>query len=166
MMSSVSRFMARASLAALSGAVIAFMGTGLMLYAADYGLDELPPSMLGMILGGGAVLGVAAALVVGRYTLPEWVRPAALGSLAGVAAVVVVSYVLDIGSGGLWSKAHAYRSIGLVFGVPVGLIAGAAAGLAMAQRHATPLPEAESSKRGSLPPAEVRDHGDAAPARS
>jgi hypothetical protein len=137
------RFAAQVFLAALSGAVIAWVVAAIGLHAifADGGytqeaLVEFPQWAFVAIGADGALVGLAAALLAGRSPLPEWVRPALLGSLAGVAAVVVPTLALACSLGGPSSKGEApYLHAGLVYGVPVGLVVGAVAGLIVSGRH-------------------------------
>jgi hypothetical protein len=135
------RFVARVAVAALAGAVLAWMVTAFVLHAlfaaggyTDEALVELPPWAFGVIGGGGALLGLAGALLAGRCPLPGWVRPAVVGSLVGVVTVVVPTLFVACALGGPSSKGQApYLHAGLVYGVPVGLALGAVAGLVVAK---------------------------------
>jgi hypothetical protein len=137
------RLVARVALSATAGAVIAWVTTAFVLHAqfaaggyTREALVEPPPWVFAIIGGAGALVGITAALGAGRAPLPNWVRPAILGSLGGAAVVVVSTLVVACSLGGSSSKGQApYLNAGLVYGVPVGLVVGAVAGLIVAKRH-------------------------------
>jgi hypothetical protein len=84
-----------------------------------------------------------AGLVGARYPLPCWVRAALLGALAGVAAVVLPTLFVACALGGPSDKGQApYLHAGLVYGVPVGLVAGGVAGLVRSRRRGRAEPPA------------------------
>src|SRR5262245_17554958 len=89
-------------------------------------LGDPPPWLGGAFLGSGAVAGLGAALLAGRSPLSDWVRPAAIGALTGVAAVVFLTLgiVCSLGGRSSGSKGDAVLAAGLVCGVPIGLISG------------------------------------------
>jgi hypothetical protein len=129
-------------LAAFSGAVIACVVAALALYAVfaaggytREALVELPPGSFAIVGGVGALVGLTVALFADRLSLPGWVRPVAMGSLAGVAVVAVSTLIVACVLGGSSSKLQAlYLQAGLVYGVPAGLIAGAIVGWFAARR--------------------------------
>jgi hypothetical protein len=130
-------------LAAISGVVIATVATAVVLYAVfamggytREALVELSPWGFGLIAASGACVGLVGAFLFGQVSLPPWVRGAALGSLAGVATVVLATLVIAAAQGGPFSKARApYLVDGLLYGVPTGLIVGGVCGLIVAKRH-------------------------------
>lgn len=135
-------FYRRFALAALSGGLIAWVLTALVLHATfaiggytREALVELPPWAFGTIGAAGALVALGAATFTGRTPLPVSVRPVVMGSLAGVAAIVVATLSIACVLGGGSSKGQApYLHAGLEIGVPVGLIAGAVGGLVVS-RH-------------------------------
>ena len=137
------RFLGQLAVAALAGAIIAWVGTGFVvqfLFAAggytSEALVELSPRAFGVIGGAGALVSVSLVLLAGQSPLPSWVRPVALGSLAGVAAVMVPTVFVACALGGPGSKGQApYLYVGQVFGLPIGLVGGAVAGLLVAKRR-------------------------------
>jgi hypothetical protein len=136
------RAFTRLCVAALAGAVIAWVVRAFVLYAmfaaggyTREALVELPPWAFGVIGGGGAVAALALVCAVGRSPLPTWVRPAVVGGLTGVAAVVVPTLSVACSLGGASSKGQApYLHVGLVYGVPIGLFVGVVVGLLRARR--------------------------------
>ncbi len=137
------RLLARIGVVVLAGAVIAWVVTAFVLHAmfaaggyTREALVELPPWAFGVIGGGGALMALALVWAGGRSPLPEWVRPAVVGGLIGVAGVVLPTLGVACTLGGPSSKGQApYLHAGLVYGVPVGLVAGALVGLLQARRR-------------------------------
>jgi hypothetical protein len=131
------RSIARIGIAAAAGAWIACVVAALVTYgmfaAGGYTTEavvELPGWAFAAIGGGGALVGLVIAIWRGRSPLPAWVRPVALGGLAGVALVVTVTYAVARELGGPAPKGQArYLASGAVYGIPAGLIGGAVAGL-------------------------------------
>ena len=127
--------LARLLVATLAGAVIAWITTLLFVYALEhlggyeFGAVQLQLGAFGLIGAGGGLVGMGIALVGGRRALPDWVKPIVIGSLTGVAVVAVGTLMLDSGLGGPSSKGQApYLHAGLIYGVPIGLAAGALGG--------------------------------------
>jgi hypothetical protein len=114
------------ALTALSGAVIAQTVTALVLYAmfaADgYTIEvlvELPFQAFGLILGSGALIGLAAGVFQRRFQMPGWFRLTVLDGLRGVAAVVVPTRGIACFLAGPLSKGQApYLHAGRGYGVP------------------------------------------------
>ena len=137
------RFVARVTMAAIAGAVIAWVMTAFVLHAqfaaggyTREALIEPPPWIYAVIGGAGALVSMLAALNVGRVPLPGWVRPAVLGSLGGVASVVVPTLGVACSLGGPSSMGQApYLVAGLAYGVPVGLVVGTMTGLVVAKKY-------------------------------
>jgi hypothetical protein len=121
------------ALAALAGAVIAWVAIALVLHtrfaAGGYtreALVELPPWAFGVVGGAGAAVGVMA----GQYRLPQGVRGAALGGLVGVGVVAILTLAVATVLGGPSSKGQAPNlEVGLWYGVPGGLVVGGVGGL-------------------------------------
>src|SRR5947209_291874 len=121
------RFLIRIVAAAVSGAVIAIVMSIFGLYAifaaggyAREALVELPFWGLGLIVGGGALAGMCVALVA-RRPLPRWVQTLAVGTVTGIAVVVIGTLFVAHTFGGPSSIEQAPILLaGLVFGVPVG----------------------------------------------
>ena len=128
------RFIARVAVAAVAGAVIAWVVMAFI-------LAEPSAWVIWAVGGCGALVASSVALLAGKSPLPAWVQPVARGSLAGVATVVIATLVVV---GGPSSKGQTpYLLAGLVCGVPVGLMVGAVGGLAVAKRRcAEPPPSA------------------------
>lgn len=123
-------------LAALSGAVIAWVLTAIVLYAifaiggyTRESLVELSPCAFGLIGGGGALTAVAAVLQEGRAALPRSVWMTGVGSLVGVVMALVVTVAFADFRGGPTSKGWApYLEAGLFYGVPIALVVGGLGG--------------------------------------
>ncbi len=76
-----------------------------------------------------------------HFGLSSWVRPAVVGGITGVALVVIPTLSVASSMGGPTSKGRApYVHVGLVYVVPIGLVAGVLVGLLWARR-----PSAESA---------------------
>lgn len=131
------RRLSRVCIVAFIGAVIAWQATAFVLYAlfaaggyTREALVELPPWAIGAIGGVGALTAIALAWAFGDSPLPSWMRPVVGGGLAGVAVAVVPTLVVANWLGGPSSKGQAqYLHLGLIYGVPVGLLAGVIVGL-------------------------------------
>lgn len=137
-----SRPVTRLILAAVCGSVIALIATGLFLdisfavggYTQE-ALVELPLPTVVLLIALGAVAAVVAVALAGRFQLPDWLRGGALGSLACVAVVVMVSQTVAPILGGSSGKLQApYEHVGLVYGVPVGIVIGGVAGVFVSRR--------------------------------
>jgi hypothetical protein len=137
------QFLARITVAIVSGAIIAWVVMELVLYAqfaaGGYTREarvELPGWAVGAIGGLGGLLGLTTALVTDRFSFPGWARLLALGGLIGVAFVVVPTLGIACTFGGPSSKGQApYLIAGLVYGIPVGLVVGAVVGLLGARKQ-------------------------------
>jgi hypothetical protein len=103
-------------------------------------LVESSPWDICAIGGFGALVGAVVAWMAGKSPLPVWVKPVVLGSLGGVAVVVIATLFVACAVGGPSSIGQApYLDAGLVYGVPLGLVAGAVNGLVFAKRHRAEL---------------------------
>ncbi|WP_165070591.1 hypothetical protein [Paludisphaera rhizosphaerae] len=132
----------RLCVAAFVGSLIAWQTTDFVLHAmfaaggyTREALVELPPWAFGVIGGVGSLTAVALAWAFGDSPLPAWVRAAVVGGLVGVAAMAVPTFIVANWLGGPSPMRQApYLHVGLVYGVPVGLVAGALAGLLKVRR--------------------------------
>lgn len=137
------RVIGRLAVAAVSGAVLAWAVTALVLDAMFAAGGYTPEAVVRLpawgftVIGGcGALLGLAVAALAGRFPLPACVRPVVLGSLIGVAAVVVPTLGIAWSLGGASSKGQApYLDAGRLYGVPLGLAGGAVVGLIAFRRR-------------------------------
>ena len=143
---------ARVALAGLCGAVIAWTAAALVLHtifaAGGYtgeALVEPPPWSFGAVGLAGAGVGAGLAGLAGRVALPWWSRPAAVGGLIGVAAVVLPV----AGIACPHPKGHPLQTVALVYGVPIGLVTGAASAVLWAgRRRAAPGTSCEAQGKG------------------
>jgi hypothetical protein len=124
---------------ALCGCWIALFVTAVLPHApyaaggyTEEALVELPPGAIWLVVGGGALAGLAIAAVAGHRALPAPVKPVALGALVGVAVTVALTLVtsLALSDRPARSLADAIMEWGLAIGVPCGLRAGGASGWA------------------------------------
>lgn len=119
------------------GALIAWQATAFVIHAmfaaggyTREALVELSPWAFGAIGGVGALTALALASGFGDSPLPAWGRPAVVGGLVGVAAVAVPTFIVANLLGRPSSKGQApYLHVGLVYGVPIGLVAGVSVAL-------------------------------------
>jgi hypothetical protein len=132
--------MARYVIAAVAGAIIAWVAMAFVLYAmftaggyTREALVEPPPWVFFSVGGGGALTGLVVAVLGRRTALPTWVRPVALGALAGVAVVVFAAEFVSSFADGPKGPGK-YRHAVLVYGVPIGLVVGAVAGFLRLRR--------------------------------
>jgi mannose-6-phosphate isomerase-like protein (cupin superfamily) len=136
-------------MAACCGALIAWISAYLALYvrlaAGGYSAEaarhfELPPDTAGLLGVTGALVAAALAALAGNTPLPRWVGGVALGSLVGVAVVVIASLTADRLLGGPSGAQPAdqpqspYLRAGLVYGVPLAVVVGCLAGLLVSSR--------------------------------
>jgi hypothetical protein len=129
------RPIAQYCLTALAGALIAWVMTAFVLHAifvaGGYKSYAVLPVWSLLVIGG---VGAAVAMLLVRQNsgspLPAWVRPAVIGGLIGVVAVVIPTVIIARERGGPTSKGQArYLHAGLIYGLPVGAIAGMCGGL-------------------------------------
>ncbi len=144
--------------AALAGAMLAWVMTAFVLHAmfaaggyTREALVELPPWGFGTIGAAGALGALALIWTFGSSPLPTWVRPAILGGLVGIAAVVAVTLGAARSLGGQSAKGQApYLHVGLVYGVPIGLVSGVLVGLQRRWRPSAELCDATEPPTTSL----------------
>ena len=135
--------MGRMVMAAIAGAIIAWVILAVVLHAmiaaGGYTTEALVEPrhwVFWSVGGGGLIVGLALAWLGGRITLPVWVRPVALGTLAGVASVVVpIECHANLGGG--FKGYSSYMGAGLRYGVPTGALIGAVLGLVLWRKRLT-----------------------------
>jgi hypothetical protein len=132
---------ARFVLAAIAGALIAWVSVALGIYAFSAWehkqgvIIEWPLWAFWLLGGSGASVGLLATVLAGKMQLPGWVRPAVFGSLTGVATVVGLTLWIASWKGGSFSHGRTpYLEFGLVYGVPVGLVGGGLVGILLHRR--------------------------------
>jgi hypothetical protein len=151
----------RYAISVTAGAMLAWMLVALIQYAnfvrggyTSESLVQPPLWTLGLVGGCGGLMGLLIASLAHRLILPNWVRPAAFGSLAGVAVVVVVTLCVAHALGGPSSKSQAvYLHAGRTYGLPIGLIAGAVAGFVLSRKSQVEpaIPSEHPVKGGNFP---------------
>ena len=132
------KIIGRLALAALCGAIFALVPSGVLLYAlfaaggyTRESLIELPSSVLWMIGGIGACIAIPVFIFAGHTVMPKWLRTSALGSVIGMAVVLLVTLILT--DGGSRSKSR-YLEIGLLYGVPIAIVSGGVFGALWSKR--------------------------------